>query len=299
MRNKGKITTELELVGTLKMLAEAYEEVSVLKMQKVRGSVLATREFLDGLGGIFVDVKKNYGQKIERMIDRKKMAPHATFSTRSHNGKTLIVFLSANSKFYGDIVRRVFEVFLADVKKKDADILIIGKSGKEMMDQSGFKKEYNYLELGDTQVGLEDLRPIIEKLVEYEKVDVYYGRFSNMVNQLPTIANVSGQGILESQAEVKVEEVKETVTPYAFEPSVEKILDFFESQVFISLFKQTVNESELARLASRIRAMEEALGNIERLEPKIKREGRIMNKAMQNKKQIEVMTSVYFLRNQI
>lgn len=290
MQNKNKTASDLELIGTLKMLAEAYEEISVLKMQKVRGSVLTTRDFLDGLSSVFVDVKRNYGSRIQKLIDKKKYSPQTTFSTRNHNGKVLSVFLSANSKFYGDIVSRIFDVFIADIQKKDSDILIIGKMGKELMEGSRFKKDYEYLDLPDGEVEVTELQPVVDMLVQYEKVDVYYGRFSNMVNQIPTMTNVSGQNILDTK-----DTSSESVVQYAFEPSLEQILDFFENQVFVSLFKQTVNEAELARLASRIRAMEEALGNIEKLEPQIKREGRIYKRSLQNKKQLEVMTSVYFL----
>jgi F0F1-type ATP synthase gamma subunit len=289
MQNKSKTTADLEMIGTLKMLAEAYEEVSVLKMQKVRGSVLTTRDFLDGLSNVFVDVKKNYGHKIQRLTKNK--AGVTTFNTRTHNGKTLTVFLSANSKFYGDIIRRVFDLFIKDVQSKNTDILIVGKMGKELMEGSKFKKNYFYFEMTDGDVTVDDLTPIIDTLVQYETVDVYYGRFSNMVNQLPSVTNVSGQTILDTQASTDAE-----VVQYAFEPSLEQILTFFENQVFVSLFKQTINEGELARLASRIRAMEEALGNIEKLEPRIIREGRSYKKSMQNKKQLDVMTSVYFLR---
>jgi F0F1-type ATP synthase gamma subunit len=289
MQNKSKTIADLDMIGTLKMLAEAYEEVSVLKMQKVRGSVLTTRDFLDGLSNVFVDVKKNYGHKIQKLTKNKGGV--TSFNTRVHNGKTLTVFLSANSKFYGDIIRRVFDLFIQDVQNKNTDILIVGKMGKELMEGSKFKKNYFYFEMTDGDVTVDDLTPIIDTLVQYETVDVYYGRFSNMVNQLPSVTNVSGHTILETQATSNAE-----VVQYAFEPSLEQILTFFENQVFVSLFKQTINEGELARLASRIRAMEEALGNIEKLEPRIIREGRSYRKSMQNKKQLDVMTSVYFLR---
>jgi F0F1-type ATP synthase gamma subunit len=48
-----------------------------------------------------------------------------------------------------------------------------------------------------------------------------------------------------------------------FEPSVEKILMFFETQIFASLFDQAVHESQLAKFASRILAMDRAAQNIE------------------------------------
>ncbi len=292
MQNKNKLESELELVSTLKMLAQAYEEISVLKMQKVRGSVLTTREFLDGLSEVFVDVKKNYGRELQRLIEKKQIKTHTSFTTQAQNGKTLSVFLSANSKFYGDIVRKVFNLFLKNISSKETDIMIIGKTGKEMMEQAEITKDYSYYEIPEDQVSLDDLKPIVDALSEYQTVEVYYGRFSNMVNQLPTVSNLSGQSILETDASGD-----EKVVPFAFEPSVEQILQFFENQVFVSMFKQTINEAELARLASRIRAMEEALGNIEEHEPRLRREARAYKRSVQSKKQIGVMTSVYYLRH--
>lgn len=290
MQNKNKTQAELELVGTLKMLAEAYEEVSVLKMQKVRGSVLTTRDFLDGLSSVFIDVKRNYGHRIQKLMKNKGSV--ATFTTRANNGKNLSVLLSANSKFYGDIIRRVFDTFIKDIQKKNTDVLIVGKMGKEFMEGSKLKRNYFYFDLSDGEVTVDDLKPIVDTLVQYETVNVYYGRFSNMVNQIPTLTNVSGHEILDTK-----EATQDNVVQYAFEPSLDKILTFFENQVFVSLFKQTINEGELARLASRIRAMEEALGNIEEIEPRIIREGRIYRKSQQNKKQLDMLTSVYFLKN--
>ncbi len=82
---------------------------------------------------------------------------------------------------------------------------------------------------------------------------------------------------------------------YFFEPSLRKILEFFETSVFTSLFTQTVHEAELARLASRIKAMEEALGNIEKTEGQLNAEMRRIDKALQNKRQLDTISKIYFL----
>ena len=43
-----------------------------------------------------------------------------------------------------------------------------------------------------------------------------------------------------------------------FEPSLEKILMFFETEIFASLFNHTVKESQLAKFASRVLALDQA-----------------------------------------
>jgi F0F1-type ATP synthase gamma subunit len=50
---------------------------------------------------------------------------------------------------------------------------------------------------------------------------------------------------------------------FIFEPTLEKIFHFFETQIMANLFSQTLLENQLARHASRVNAMEEALGHIE------------------------------------
>jgi F0F1-type ATP synthase gamma subunit len=297
MKNKQGLSTDVELISTLRLLAEAYEEISVLKMQKVRNSVLTTRDFLDGLSSVFVDVKKNYQHQIRQLVEKKKIDPRVSFTTKQTNGKTLSVFLSANSKFYGDIITRVFGLFVKEIASNTSDVVIIGRTGKEMMDALERKYEYTYFELPDANISIDDLRPIIDTLVQYEKVDVYYGRFSNMINQLAAMTNVSGQQILDAGADLEELPEDGDESMYAFEPSIKEILYFFENQVFVSLFKQTVNEAELARLASRVRAMEEALGNIDRLSPSLHREERVLRKSEQHKKQLNALNGIMFLRN--
>jgi F0F1-type ATP synthase gamma subunit len=288
MQDKNKINQQIDLIGTLKMLVESYEEISVLRMQRVKSSVLLTREFLDSLSQVFADVKANYRHEFKKMIEKKKNQNKFSFSTIQKNGKTVSVFLSSNSKFYGDIVQKVFQEFLADIEKSSSDIVIVGRVGRELFSQSGVKKDYQYYDLSDQEVKTDDLKNLVMYLIKYEFVHVYHGKFNNMVTQLAAMSNISGEQTVE-------EDQKEVENPFFFEPSLDKILNFFETQVFTSLFKQTINESELSRLASRIKAMEEAFGNIDKTEGELGMAMRKANKNTQNKKQIDSLVGIYYM----
>ncbi len=286
MQDKNKIKEEAGLLSTLRLLVESYEEISVLRMQRVKSSVLLTRDFLERLSQVFLDVRSNYQREIASITRQKKNADKESFSTIKKNGRTVSVFLSSNSKFYGDIIQKVFQEFINDIKKKDSDIVIVGRIGRQLYEQSGVKKQYQYFELPDSQVAVEDLRSLVSHIIQYENVDVYHGKYSNMVTQLATMSNVSGDQIVEEQVT--------TDRKFFFEPDLEKILNFFETQVFSSLFKQTVNESELSRLAARIKAMEEAFDNIDRTENSLGMRFRKVKRYEQNKRQLESLTGVYF-----
>src|SRR5258708_4594826 len=98
---------------------------------------------------------------------------------------------------------------------------------------------------------------LIRHLVEYEEIHIYYGKFKSIVSQTPDVIIIS--------SETDISEIKKTKTvKYLFEPSLEKILMFFEIEMFSSVFEQMVKESQLAKFASRMFAMDAASQRIKR-----------------------------------
>src|SRR5258708_16141804 len=103
MEQKNKLDDELNLATSLKLLATAYEEISVVKMRLARDNVLHTRDFLVTLSEIFVNAKSAYKKRLAQTSvggssNRMKFSLHKT------NGKTVFIFLSASNKLYGDII---------------------------------------------------------------------------------------------------------------------------------------------------------------------------------------------------
>lgn len=287
MQSKIGLIQEEEVIKTFKLLATAYEEISVVKMQRVRSSVLSTRKFLEMLSEIFFDVKVNYKREITQLLaQNKKGVGTSSLSTLNKNGKTVSVLLSSNTKLYGDIIKRVYTLFIDTATKTDTDIVIIGRVGREYFEQGKHSQKYIYFDMPDNNVTFADIEPIIKILLLYERVNVYYGRFANVITQVPTVTNVSGEEAMNIEVET------EKKIKFMFEPNLIEILNFFEGQVFESLFKQTADEAELARLASRIRAMETALGTIEETEGSLRNFIRKNTRLLKGKKQIEALSGI-------
>jgi ATP synthase F1 gamma subunit len=288
MYNKYAIAEELAMVSTFKMLAQAYEEIAVIKMQRVRSSVLSTRQFLDALSLVFSEVKSSYkGEILQFTTKKKKKKNFNPLKLLSKKNKTVAVLLSSNTTLYGDIINRVYRLFVEEIKKGDYDIVIVGKHGKQLFDGENLGKKYTYFEIPDEGVSFEQLKPILSFVLEYEKVNMYYGKFSNVITQTPTVSNVSGEDLATEKQDDQKSKVK-----YIFEPTLEKIYELFENQVLVALFKQTVHEAELSRLASRITAMEQALGNIDKNELDLHAESRRVTKLLANKKQIDTFSGL-------
>ncbi len=271
---------------TLRLVTQAYEEIAVMRMQRIRDSVLHTRLFITELNQVFVDVKTNYKNTSLNLLRGKGNGNKGQVSILEKNGKNVAVLVTTNSKMNGEIIPKVFHEFYTYVNEHQTDIIIVGKMGKQLYEQMSKKRPYTYFDLKENQITNTSLREMVLAMLPYKEINVFYGKFESLLFQNPTITNLSGDKIEQKQDPNAKPQL------YVFEPSIEKILEFFETQIFSSLVKQTLNESELARYASRIRAMEEAMQNIDKKTKGLKSQGNKIRKLLSNKKQLEIMSRV-------
>lgn len=288
MLNKKIIESEIDFVKTFRLISQAYEEIAVMKMRKIRKSVIKTREYYAKLAEIFIDVKTEQKKQLQEL--EKKRQKSQTKVEKKLN-KTVSIFLSANSSLYGDLIERIFKLFLEKTSKDNSDLIIIGRVGKRLYDEVDKKKPYLYFEIPDAQISIENLRPVLYHLVKYKNVIVYYGKFESIVTQTPTISNITGDlpFLLEGKKEGKTTVVGQS---YLFEPSFDALLRFFEDLMETSLFRQTIHESQLSRLASRIMSMEKAQTNIQGQIKKLRFDERKIYQLVNNNRQIERLSGM-------
>ncbi len=243
MLGRKQIIFEGEELSGLQLLVQTYAEVAASRMQRIRQSVLVNRDYMNEVDEVFNDVRSSFKALIEAIARKQRKDPSQLVFLK-RNGKTVHVFISANIGLYGDIVKRSFDLFTASAKKVEGEVAIVGKVGQRMYQESGLKLPMTYFDFSDDSVDLESLSKITQYLIQYEKVLVYFGRFDNVVIQTPTTADISG-----TEDTSPVETAGEQ---YLFEPTLEEIMKFFETEIFASLLTQTVQESQLAKFASRM-----------------------------------------------
>ncbi len=278
--------TELSSLALLGEIATAFSEIASSRMKKIRSEVLSSRDFQYSLYEVFRDVLASYARQIKSLTKSKKLGKDVKVTFLAHNGKTVAVFLSANAGLYGDIVNRTFDLFAKDVRGTGVEVAIVGKLGLSLFLETFPGKPYTYFDLTDFGSDEMALGKIIKHIVQYEEVHLYFGRYENLIRQVPFKYNISAEVPLEgaeSQEESK----------YIFEPSLKEVLSFFESELFTTLFNHTIHESQLAKFASRMIAMDMAYQNIDtRME---EAELSALRGAHQTagKKQQETMTSIF------
>jgi ATP synthase F1 gamma subunit len=286
MISKKLVRIEIDRLLSLKGLVEVYEEVAAGRMQKIRSAVLQSRQFLEGLLEVFKRVKAAYQESSELMT-----------TLRPRNGKEVAVFVSANSGLYGDIVDRTFEKFASFVEKNNPDIVILGKLGLKMMGDKLPSRLYNYYDFSDETVDMESFEMIMRYLVQFEKIMVFYGQFKTILTQDPVATSVSGDAMAAVE-EVQVgQEGRKLAKQYLFEPSMEEIAKVFEGEILASIFEQTLHESQLAKFASRMLALDRSVENIEKRLIKVENAGVRLRHKIQNRKQLQTMSGISLWSN--
>jgi ATP synthase F1 gamma subunit len=285
MISSNQLKQEFEGLSSLEGLVQVYEEVAAGRMQKVRGAVLQSRLFLYGLLEVFSKVKRAYKKYSKKVI-----------SSRPLNGKTVAVFVSANSGLYGDIVDKTFETFAQYVKKNDVEIVVLGKLGLQMLKDKLPDKLFNYYDFVDEGVEAGSFQVIMRYLLQFEKILVFYGQFKSILVQSPVMTSVSGDADLATAGTGGTEENGEE-RKYLFEPSVEKIAEVFDGEILASVFEQTLHESQLAKFASRMIALDKSEENIQKRLTKIRNEQMALAHAAQNRKQLSTISGLSLWSN--
>jgi len=242
---------ELNDLSSLKDLTQIFGEIASLRMKKIRSFVFTNRDFLQSIRNIFEEVLSSYLRKMSELVKRGKVKKDQKITFLSHNGKIVSVFLSANTGFYGEVIKDTFKAFLEDVKAGRTEAAIIGKLGLSLFLQKEPQRPYTYFYFPDYGIDQEKLTEIIKHLVAYEEIRIFYGEYKTIISQKPNKVIISAGTQLTDATSIPRQE-------YIFEPSMEKILMFFETEIFASTFDQSLRESQLAKFASRVIAMDEA-----------------------------------------
>lgn len=242
METYKSLVRETKDIRELGGLLEVYEEVAATKMQKIRKEILSSREFYEGLTRLTDDV----GSDITNVI--------------SKNSREAAVFVASNAGLYGDIVERTFQIFFEYIKNHKCDIYVIGKMGNRMMREYCRGLHWQSIDLPDDTVDEKMVQKIMTQLIAYNKVHIMYGKFKNIAIQMPEITHMSGGIIPPINTDLDAMTIKRLM--YLYEPSLSGISQVFAREIFVSLFTEVVQESNLAKFGSRLMHLDKSLEHI-------------------------------------
>lgn len=290
MANNKEINQELQSLSTFQLLVDTYEEIAATRMRRIRASVVKSRDFIAELAKIMDEIKASYKREVEQLTKEKKKNSSG-IQFRKQNGKTIALLLSANTGLYGSILSATVNSFIEYVNKNNCDVAIVGRYGKTAFENRNPGKQFLFFDFPDQRFTPEDMKQILSKILDYSNIYVFHGQFVSIVKQEPTMTAISTEKAEEvEQPKTQAENLRKN--KFIFEPSLEKILAFFEEEIFASLFEQSIHESELAKFASRMVTLDKASQNIKDRVKRVEFMKRLTNHRTMNKKQQDSLGSM-------
>lgn len=245
-----EIIEAIEEAKSLKQITQAFTQISSSKLKKIRDGVERNRVFFNDLSGI-------YG--LINAVARKKAVVRPV-----KNGKTLVLLLTSNERFYGKITGELLEFFLVQVSKIRSDKIVIGRSGTETLKAMNYALSYTPMILKSDFPTNEEFVKLSELVQDYSKVLVFHPQFQSVMMQKPVIADITRS---EQEVDAKNREAEGLANEYSnyiVEPEIKIMADFFDNQIKVLLLESTFLEAELARTASRLISMDSAQNEAEK-----------------------------------
>lgn len=240
MKRPQEIAAEEQDMATIVGLTSAFESLASMKISQTKTQVLQSQAFFNELWHIYsqlrVDGLFRFGRsKKDNIID-----------------KTLIIAVTAEGGFSGDIDQRLISTMLKDYDPDKHDIIIIGHHGAIQLAQMHIKYlKYYKLPENDNNV---NVQPLIQVLKQYESTLVYYQSYESLsVQQIKRIELKSAVQTAGKMAGKNTEEISELT--YIFEPSSYEVVAHLERSMTEITLSQVILDSKLAQYASRFRAM--------------------------------------------
>jgi len=270
MKINSLIYQEQQEVVDVKAMVEVYQEIAAMRMQNVKQAVLSARQYYESLALLVQEVRPwlHTRSKQDKSVSKAK--------------KTAL-FFSANTGLYGDIIERTCREFLSYITKEQSDAAVIGQAGKRMVESAGKSVNAMYFPCDDAHPTREQIVSIVRYAQGFDTVEVFHGRFVNLISQVPYRSSLSGEDAVNTAVG---SDWQKTSLSYLFEPTTAEITAVVEGEVLASVVEQILHESNFSKFASRMIHLDHALEQIDERLLHMQVQQRQIARRLENKRQL-------------
>lgn len=241
MKKASELLDEQSAIGTMVELTGAFEGIASIRISEIRNQVLASQQF-------FADLWRIYNQlRVDELFHFGRY-----LYTGEIINKELMILITAEGSFSGDIDRRLINEVLKTYDASKHAIVVIGHHGAVQLAQRGIKVERRF------RTPEQDLKintvPLIDEVKKYASTIVYYQQYESLLKQTVKKIQLSNEVIARGQQVDKAEDVINENT-YIFEPNTYAVVNHLENSMMQITLSQVILESKLAQYASRFKAM--------------------------------------------
>ncbi len=239
MNKTQDISAQEQAMHTLVGLTNVFEGIASMRIAEVKNQVVQSKEFFSELWHIYKQIRVSsefhFGRGGEESID-----------------KDLIIIITAEGGFSGDIDQKLISLMLQDYDEKRHDIIVVGHHGALQLVQANIHFQHYYkLPSKDRDI---NVGPLVAAVQKYRSTTVYYQTYVSLMVQ--DVKRIALSAVVQEQGKA-IEEGDEEISDktYIFEPSAYAVVDHLERSMLYIALEQVILESKLAQYASRFRAM--------------------------------------------
>lgn len=241
MKHPNEIAREEVSMATLVELTSVFEGIASMRISQIKNQVLQSTIFFNELWAIYrqlrIDSLFSFGRDKNAIV---------------LNQKELLIIITAEGGFSGDIDQKLVQLMLASYKPDEHDIIVIGHHGAMQLAQRGVQyKKYFKLPNRDQNI---NVMPIIREVQQYRATSMFYQEYVSLMVQDVKRIELSSAVQERGQASEKTDEIISEDT-YIFEPSAYAVAAHLERTMMEIAISQLILDSKLAQYASRFRAM--------------------------------------------
>mgnify|MGYP006282640627 CR=1 FL=1 len=277
-----KAQEELKNISTAKSVTGVLRDISAMEIDDLREEFAKNQNFYIEISELYRLVK---AKSEEDSRSNLNLDPNKEDSKTDKSEKVLLIAVTSNRKFFGELNKRVMEKLIKDMdsrKKRgneDLSCKVIGKTGKQFLMNTKYENNCQYIIFKEDDPDLRERQYFLKSIGGYDKVFMFYPKFINVFRQGVEVAEISYTPEL-----IGDEESKEV--DYFFEPELSEIMNFFETQVKYLLFSRAMLETKLSRTATRLIRMNTAEEKADNL---------IKKKRMELKKELSSLSNMRLL----
>lgn len=232
---------------SMKSVSGAYAEAATSKLKRIRGEIETNISFASELAELFAMVKSQAKKQLVK--------------TKTKKQSCLNILLTSSHKFYGRVEHPLMRYYMESINKLITTLpnytiekMVVGGTGDKFLSHYFAKKDYQSMVFNNDIPNAQELLTLSKIVQSYEIVYIYHVHFKNLLVQIPIASDIN-------QSMVFTKNVTPKDMNHIVEPEISKMLVFFETQITQLLVNRTFLESELARTANRMIAMDEAQSN--------------------------------------
>ncbi|MEX0672878.1 MAG: F0F1 ATP synthase subunit gamma [Candidatus Paceibacterota bacterium] len=227
---------ELESVRTIHAMSGVMRDIAATRTAELRNKYHQNVAFYTEVRDLYAVIRG-----IVQQQGSEKKPPKASWG----------IVATSSQHFYGGLNRDVVEYFIKHIDQYD-DCLIIGKTGKQYIEQAGYADRCDFQSFKDDIPDTEGIQVLIQQMSKYDKVDIYYPAYKTPFFQEPKSFDINARPNEEGGGKTGLNE------EYITEPELSKLYDFFRTHVKLMLFRRVLLETDLARSSARLMKMHSA-----------------------------------------